>query len=134
MVLTRQSSIFNNNGEGHSESGTFSKSKTLLVSLDPQQPSTSNALVVVRAGLNLLDLPQEILDKIFSYTGYKTAAHLRVVSSSKQSNPALVSIYLLTYSNSNTLSSRYEIMFEYTFLLNNTNSKNIYNNYYLSNL
>ena len=30
--------------------------------------------------INLLDLPHEILDKIFSFLGYKNVAHLRLVN------------------------------------------------------
>lgn len=59
----------------------------------PQLPSSSNVSDVIVATpavpstsartLNLLDLPHEILEKIFSFLGYKNVAHLRPVSNEK---------------------------------------------------
>lgn len=101
MVSTRQSSNIASSSDSYvpagsstpevSHSATQASGKVLRSGLSapppPQFPSTtSNKIVAVNAAtlqpstLNLLDLPHEILDKIFSFLEYKNVAHLRSVS------------------------------------------------------
>lgn len=49
--------------------------------LGTKMPSTSTAIVEQKVKqTELLNLPVEILDKIFSYTGYKKIGQMRTVS------------------------------------------------------
>jgi len=78
MVSTRQSSnMGNNNGSGSVEVGEVG-------TLKKQQPvttiDTSNIGSIESCNVNLLDLPVEVFEKIFSYLGFNTVAHMRLVS------------------------------------------------------
>lgn len=83
MVSTRQSSNMGGSSAGGSVCETVGevqprKQPTNL------QPGTSTGLQVVECSvprqLNLLELPEEIQDKIFSYLSFNTVAGLRPVS------------------------------------------------------
>lgn len=83
MVSTRQSSNMGGSSAGGSVCDTVGdvqprKQPTNL------QPSTSTCLQIVESPvqcqINLLQLPEEIQDKIFSYLSFNTIAGLRPVS------------------------------------------------------
>lgn len=87
MVSTRQSSNM-----GSSASGGPVNEIGEVNSLRKHQPVTtagaSSSGVTAETppfrNLNLLDLPVEILEKIFGYLGFNTVAHLRHVSTKSQ--------------------------------------------------
>ncbi|EFN79722.1 F-box only protein 28 isoform X2 [Harpegnathos saltator] len=87
MVSTRQSSNMGSSSSGGgSGSGTGGEVVEATSSLKKHQPGTASNInncsttesPPVR-NLNLLNLPVEILEKIFGYLGYNTVAHLRPV-------------------------------------------------------
>jgi len=45
--------------------------------------TSNNGATIESRNLNLLDLPVEILEKIFGYLGFNMVAHMRLVSISK---------------------------------------------------
>lgn len=70
MVSTRQMTI------------TTGPVEEVFTTLGTKMPSTSTASIVEHKvkQTELLNLPVEILDKIFSYTGYKKIGQMRTVS------------------------------------------------------
>lgn len=83
MVSTRQSSnMGGSNGGGPVAEGTDASSprrhQSVAMANSYSGPSVSDPPPF--SNLNLLDLPVEILEKIFSYLDYNTVAHLRPVS------------------------------------------------------
>lgn len=78
MVSTRQSSnMGSSSGSGSVEVGEVS---TLKKHQPVTTADTSNNVSIESCNLNLLDLPVEVLEKIFSYLGFNTVAHMRLVS------------------------------------------------------
>lgn len=95
MVSTRQSSSVASSSSadayGASGSGTlFNPGGKLLrsgpVASAPPPPTQDLpvAHVTQTAPQSLLDMPMEVLEKIFSYLGYKQVAHLRPVSNGRK--------------------------------------------------
>lgn len=90
MVSTRQQS---NVGSGGDNSGSESVGTTRSVRHTTSQTqsghsgheivpvSSSSSSQPYVSNLKLLDLPHEVLEKIFSYIGYKNVSHMRLVSS-----------------------------------------------------
>lgn len=89
MVSTRQQS---NVGSGGDNSGSESVGTTRSVRHTSQSQSGHNGHEIVPvssssssqpfvSNVKLLDLPHEVLEKIFSYIGYKNVSHMRLVSS-----------------------------------------------------
>lgn len=77
MVSTRQSSnMGSSSGSGSVEVGEVS---TLKKHQPVTTADTSNNVSIESCNLNLLDLPVEVLEKIFSYLGFNTVAHMRLV-------------------------------------------------------
>lgn len=81
MVSTRQSS---NMG---SSSGSGPVGEVEVNSLKKHHSVTAgtsnNGVTIESRNLNLLDLPVEVLEKIFSYLGFNMVAHMRLVNISK---------------------------------------------------
>lgn len=73
MVSTRQMTIT-----------TGPLEEVVFTTVGTKMPSTSTASIVEHKvkQTELLNLPVEILDKIFSYTGYKKIGQMRTVSDS----------------------------------------------------
>lgn len=95
MVSTRQMSSVGGSsgssesaGPSHAEPVAVSRvtrhSSTLLPGSSSPHASTSKCSAIVPAPktctTNFLDLPIEVIDKIFSYLGFKTVSHLRMVN------------------------------------------------------
>lgn len=105
MVSTRQMSSVSNGSGGESSSQTsnsnndsspakFTRHNTVIAlasqSMSHPIPSTSKTVISYEQWIPdqskpdqsvfLLDLPQEVLEKIFSFLSFKTIAHLRPVS------------------------------------------------------
>lgn len=61
---------------------TITTVEEVFTTLGTKMPSTSTASIVDHKvkQTELLNLPVEILDKIFSYTGYKKIGQMRTVS------------------------------------------------------
>lgn len=82
MVSTRQSSNMGNSGGG-GPVGEVGETLPLRKHQPVTTASTSNGGANAESppvrSLNLLDLPVEIIEKIFGYLGYNTVAHLRPV-------------------------------------------------------
>lgn len=79
MVSTRQSSNMGNSSSSSSVSEVGETSS--LKKHHPVTAGTShNGSTVESRNLNLLDLPVEILEKIFGYLGFNMVAHMRLVS------------------------------------------------------
>ncbi|XP_018329168.1 F-box only protein 28 [Agrilus planipennis] len=89
MVSTRQMSVISNNGNeciGQSTSGYVSSSRASRNSASHSScsnsdggPSTSSGKVVSSQSVNLLDLPQEVIEKILGYISFKNICQLRFV-------------------------------------------------------
>ncbi|XP_029161917.1 F-box only protein 28 [Nylanderia fulva] len=81
MVSTRQSSNMGNSSSSASvsEVGEVNSLKKHHSVTTAPSNSGSTALTVVSCNLNLLDLPVEVLEKIFSYLGFNMVAHMRLV-------------------------------------------------------
>lgn len=86
MVSTRQQS---NVGSGGDNSGSESVGTTRSVRHSASQSHSGHEIVPVSSSsssqpyvsnVKLLDLPHEVLEKIFSYIGYKNVSHMRLVS------------------------------------------------------
>lgn len=77
MVSTRQSSNMGSNGGsgpvGEVEVNSLKKHHSVTA-------GTSNNGATIESRLNLLDLPVEVLEKIFGYLGFNMVAHMRLVS------------------------------------------------------
>lgn len=95
MVSTRQSSNMGSSGGGGGPVGEVGEPSSLRKHQPVTSASASNGGTTAESppfrNLNLLDLPVEILEKIFGYLGYNTVAHLRPVSSRLMSADADVS-------------------------------------------
>lgn len=84
MVSTRQSSNVGNAGEASGNDNTGIKTRHSAHQSHSQHilPSFSTSSVTGYVSTkHFLDLPPEIFEKIFSYTGYKTVSQMRLVSS-----------------------------------------------------
>lgn len=79
MVSTRQSSNMGNSSSSGSVSEVAEVSSLKKQHSVTTVPSNSGSTVESR-NLNLLDLPVEVLEKIFSYLGFNMVAHMRLVS------------------------------------------------------
>ncbi|KOX80708.1 F-box only protein 28 [Melipona quadrifasciata] len=80
MVSTRQSSSMGgSNGGGPAAEITDVNSSRRSVAMTSSCSSASVSEPPSDSNLNLLDLPVEILEKIFSYLDYNTVAHLRPI-------------------------------------------------------
>lgn len=82
MVSTRQSSnMGSSNGGGPSEVGDVSslKKQHSVTTVSTSGMSNGGSTAESRS-LSLLDLPVEILEKIFGYLEFNTVAHMRLVS------------------------------------------------------
>lgn len=92
MVSTRQSSNMGNGG-GSGPVGEVGEAASLRKHHSVTTAGTSSGTTAesppVR-NLNLLDLPVEILEKIFGYLGYNKVAHMRPVSSRSRLESRLV--------------------------------------------
>lgn len=76
VAVTNASSSRNSSNSLAQQNG----STALHSSSSRQQASTSTAMTTTRkAGLSLLDMPFEIVEKIVSYTGYKEVSNMRLV-------------------------------------------------------
>lgn len=85
MVSTRQSSSMggsNGGGPAAEVTDVNSSRRQQSVAMTSSYTGPSVSEPPPYSNLNLLDLPVEILDKIFSYLDYNTVAHLRPVSQS----------------------------------------------------
>lgn len=79
MVSTRQSSNMGNSSSSGSVSEVGEVSS--LKKHHSVTTGTSNSGSTIESrNLNLLDLPVEVLEKIFSYLGFNMVAHMRLVS------------------------------------------------------
>lgn len=85
MVSTRQMSIGNNGtGEGSehtcTENGPAKYTRNSTAAAHSSQGQCSKCTTTAPAKPHFLDLPQEIIEKIFSYLTYKNICQLRFVS------------------------------------------------------
>lgn len=83
MVSTRQSSNMgssNGSGPGGEAGDVNSLKKQHSVTTVSTSSMSNGGPTVESRSLNLLDLPVEILEKIFGYLGFNTVAHMRLVN------------------------------------------------------
>lgn len=79
MVSTRQSSNMGSSGG----SGLVGEVEVHSLKKQPSVTAgtSNNGATIESRNLNLLDLPVEVLEKIFGYLGFNMVAHMRLVSS-----------------------------------------------------
>ena len=100
MVSTRQSSNMggSNGGGPVTEVADVSPSRRhQSVAMASSYSGASVSDPPFTSNLNLLDLPVEILEKIFSYLDYNTVAHLRPVSGNYSYSCNMYLIYSMEY-------------------------------------
>lgn len=81
MVSTRQSSNVGNAGDGagNDSSGIKTRHSTHQSHSQHIVPSNATSVTEYVSTMQFLELPPEIFEKIFSYTGYKTVSQMRLV-------------------------------------------------------
>lgn len=79
MVSTRQSSNMGNSSSSGSV-GEVGEVSPLKKHHSVTAGTSNSGSTIESRNLNLLDLPVEILEKIFSYLGFNMVAHMRLVS------------------------------------------------------
>jgi len=80
MVSTRQSSNMGNSSSSGSV-GEVGEVSPLKKHHSVTAGTSNSGSTIESRNLNLLDLPVEVLEKIFSYLGFNMVAHMRLVSS-----------------------------------------------------
>lgn len=80
MVSTRQMTITTGPGAVEDPFSESSSNATLARNVSAGSRSANSDDIPNKQTIFLLDLPVEILDKIFSYVGYKQIAQMRGVS------------------------------------------------------
>jgi len=83
MVSTRQSSNMgssNSGGPGGEVGDVSSLKKHHSVTTVSTSGTSNGGSTVESRSLSLLNLPVEILEKIFGYLGFNTVAHMRLVT------------------------------------------------------
>lgn len=79
MVSTRQSSNMGSNSSSGSV-GEVGEASPLKKHHSVTAGTSNSGSTIESHNLNLLDLPVEVLEKIFSYLGFNMVAHMRLVS------------------------------------------------------